>query len=247
MGNSDILKKYTQNLSILYIDDCSDLRHDMVEILKNFFNTVDSCSNGIEALSMYRDFKNKNKTFYDIVLSDIHMPKMNGVDLTKEIYNLNQDQAIIIISAYDKVDYLLSLINLGIEQFIKKPIDYQELLKSLLDVSKKITSQSKSVKNSSLVYLSDKVVYDMDSKSLQNEDKNIYITKYEIIFIELLISNIGKIYSNEEIVKYYTRKKEKIDSTNIRKLVSKLRKKLPENYLKSIYGVGYKFIPYYKD
>lgn len=70
----------------------------------------------------------------------------------------------------------------------------------------------------------------------------MYLTKFEIIFIELLISSFGKIYSNEGIVSHYVSSGESIDASNIRKLVSKLRKKLPKKSLQSIYGIGYKFI-----
>ena len=54
---------------------------------------------------------------------------MNGIELTENIYNINESQILIILSAYDDSKYLLPLVNLGIEQFIKKPIDYQELLR----------------------------------------------------------------------------------------------------------------------
>ncbi len=73
--------------------------------------------------------------------------------------------------------------------------------------------------------------------------QNIYLTKYEIIFLQLLTTSIGKIYSNEDIVENYNSKNESIDPQNIRKLVSKLRKKLPVNTIESIYGIGYKITP----
>ncbi len=72
----------------------------------------------------------------------------------------------------------------------------------------------------------------------------IYLTKYEFIFMQFLSKNIGKIYSNEDIASQYELEEESLDIQNIRKLVSKLRKKLPENSLESIYGIGYRIIPY---
>jgi len=247
MINSNEIKEYTKNLSILFVEDHEELRTETSDILKKFFKTVDSCSNGEEALNKYIEYKESNSKYYDLVLSDIQMPVMNGIILTEKIYNINEAQIIIILSAYDETKYLLKLINLGIEQFIKKPIDYQELLLSFLNSAKKIINQSDKQQNNSVIQLSNNFTYNIDSKSLFANNENIYLTKFEIIFIELLIKNLGKIYSNEEIVLQYQSLKENIDAANIRKLVSKLRKKLPKDHIESIYGVGYKFIPFNQD
>ena len=239
--------EYTKNLSILFVEDHDELRVGTAEVLTNFFSRVDCCVNGQEALEKYIDFNNKNSTYYDIVLSDIRMPIMDGIELTEKIYNINQSQSIIILSAYDDTKYLLSLINLGIEQFIKKPIDYQELLAIFCNVSKKISKNSDMSLNQTIIKLDDNMEYNRDTRALSVKNENIYLTKFEIIFMELLTTQIGKIYANEEIVNYYTKLKENMDASNIRKLVSKLRKKLPKDSLKSIYGIGYKFLPYYKN
>ena len=238
---------YTKKMTVLFVEDHEELRADTTDILKNFFKSIDSCSNGKEALEKYIDFKEKNKAPYDIVLSDIQMPVMDGIELTKRIYEINPSQSIIILSAYDETKYLLSLINIGIEQFIKKPIDYQELLVTFLNTSKKILQKNNKNANNTTIELSKNFMYDTNSKALTTGNENIYLTKFEIIFIELLTSDIGKIYSNGDIVLHYNSLKENIDSANIRKLVSKLRKKLPQNCLESIYAIGYKFIPYFKN
>ena len=174
------------------------------------------------------------------------MPIIDGVELTKLIYDINPSQTVIILSAYDEAKYLLPLINLGIEQFIKKPIDYQELLKVLLSASKKISlpALDTTVDLSTKIQLSSTSIFNKETSSLMDGSKNIYLTKYEIIFLQLLSTNIGKIYSNEDIVTNYISKNENIDAQNIRKLVSKLRKKLPLESIESIYGIGYKIIPF---
>ena len=245
MINSKELLEYTKKLSILFVEDHDELRTSTDSILKNFFKEVTSVENGQEALKSYLNYFQENDgNSYDIVLTDIKMPKMDGVELTKNIYEINPSQALIVLSAFDESKYLLPLINLGIEQFLKKPLDFQELLTVLLKTSKKIANNTP--RNSpSALKLNESFTYDRRSKSLVNNKENIYLTKYEIIFLQLLTTNLGKIYSNEDIVAYYTAKNEQIDAQNIRKLVSKLRKKLPKDSLESIYGVGYKLIPYY--
>ena len=238
------IQKYTNTLSILFAEDHEELRISTSNILKSIFKTVDTCHDGQEALDQYLKYKQENNTSYDIVLTDIQMPKMDGIELTKNIYKENPEQAIIVLSAHDDTDYLFKLINLGVEQFIKKPIDYQELLGSFLNVSKKIHTKKALLPQNLEIHLSQNISYIKNSKSISKNGENIYLTKFEIIFLEFLSEEAGKVYSNEEIVSHFNNLKEIIDSSNIRKLVSKLRKKLPENSLESIYAIGYKLVPY---
>lgn len=246
MINSKELLEYTKKLSILFVEDHDELRTSTDSILKNFFKEVTSVENGQEALKSYLNYIQGNDgKSYDMVLTDIKMPKMDGVELTKNIYEINPSQALIVLSAFDDSKYLLPLINLGIEQFLKKPLDFQELLTVLLKTSKKITKNTPN-NSPTTVKLNKSFTYDRESTSLVNNKENIYLTKYEIIFLQLLTTNLGKIYSNEDIVANYLTFEESIDAQNIRKLVSKLRKKLPEDSLESIYGIGYRFIPFYE-
>lgn len=238
MTNSKELLTYTKNLNLLFAEDHTELRESTTEILKNFFKNVDAVSDGIEALELY------NENSYDIVLTDIRMPNMDGVTLTKKIYEINPKQRVIILSAHDESKYLIPLINLGVSQFIKKPIDYQELINALFKVSKAVNNRDdEDLQNSSTSFLLDENhIYDREKRLLLKDNKVIYLTKYELIFLDLLTRQSSKIFSNEDIVHYYLAEDENIDPQNIRKLVSKLRKKVPQNSIESIYGVGYRVI-----
>jgi len=243
MINSKELLQYTKELSLLFAEDHTELRVNTTEILKIFFKVVDSAEDGEEALLLYKNAHNQN-TPYDLVLTDIQMPKMDGVVLTEKIYEMNPNQTVIVLSAHDESAYLLPLINLGIEQFIKKPIDYQELLKVLLKITKKATTTISVVKDTSKVMLNETYSFNKETKTLLNNGESIYLTKYEIIFLELLTHNTGKIFSNEDIVLHFSNISETVNPQNIRKLVSKLRKKLPDKILESVYGVGYRIISF---
>ncbi|MEA3228071.1 MAG: response regulator transcription factor [Campylobacterota bacterium] len=242
MLNSKELYKYTKELNILFVEDHNELRISTAEMLNNFFKNVTAVENGQIALEIYKqNYKDSSKNF-DIVLSDIQMPLLNGVELTQEIYNIDSKQTIIIVSAYDESQYLLPLINLGIEFFIKKPIDFQELLKVLLNSSKRLSLNSKPNSNLNIIQLDEISFFNKENSSCYVNNTNIYLTKYEIIFLQLLSNQLDKIYSNQKVVDYFRSLDENIDPQNIRKLVSKLRKKLPENSIESIYGVGYKIL-----
>ncbi len=128
---------YSKKLKVLYVEDDKSFAQDTVEILENFFDKVDLSVNGQDALDKYNTFYNKNELYYDIVITDIFMPKMNGLELTKEIYKIHNEQSIIVISAHNEVNYLLEFINIGIEHFIVKPFDINEIMSVLYKSSKK--------------------------------------------------------------------------------------------------------------
>jgi DNA-binding response OmpR family regulator len=231
------LLQYTKNLNLLFAEDHTELRENTSEILKNFFHRVDAVEDGNEALELYKEKK------YDIVLTDIRMPNMDGIELTKRIYEIKPQQSVIVLSAHDDSKYLIPLINIGVSYFIKKPIDYQELIESFYKVAKILSSESDTLQQTSnIVMLDDRSRYDRENKLLLQENESVYLTKYEIIFLDLLTSQNGKIFTNEDIVNYYLAQEESIDPQNIRKLVSKLRKKVPKNSIESVYGVGYRVI-----
>lgn len=236
------LLSHAKALKILFAEDHDDLREATVDILNTFFQEVDSAKNGEEALEIYA---RKGAHYYDIVLTDIKMPKLNGVALTESIYNMNPDQSVVVLSAHDESKYLLPLINLGVEQFIQKPLDYQELMSALTNIAKKIQEKAQEgpqIKRD-IVHLDHECFYDKSKKLFYRDGKNVYFTKYEIMFFTLLTRDLGKIYNNETIVEYFNSLGEQIDPQNIRKLVSKLRKKIPAEFIESTYGVGYRLVP----
>ncbi len=236
MKKFESLLKYSKKLSVLYAEDHEELRNSTVEILSSFFTDVATAEDGLDALNTYKNYFLKENKYYDIVLTDIKMPNIDGVALIEKIYEINPQQKIIVISAHDESEYLLPLINLGIHQFIQKPIEFNKLLDVLENISKNIMN------NDMIVKLSNTSFYNRSNKILTVDEKDVYLTKYEIIFMDYLSQEKGNIYKNEDIVNYYHSIEENIDPDNIRKLVSKLRKKLPNDSLESIYSVGYRLI-----
>ena len=241
MNHPKELIEQTRNLTILFVEDHQALRENTANILKHFFKEVISASDGLEALSIYKQRFSEERRF-DLVLTDIQMPHMNGVTLTEKIYEIYPKQSLIVISAHDESEYLLALINLGIEQFVKKPIDFQELIEVLFTATKKISSSEEYEKSKkTIVQFQEDFTFNRETQTLLDRDKSrIYLTKYEIIFLMLLTENVGNVHSNDDIVAHYKASNEEINPQNIRKLISKLRKKIPEDTLESIYGLGYK-------
>ncbi|MBF0319157.1 MAG: response regulator [Nitrospirae bacterium] len=116
---------YSRKLKILYVEDDTRLREDSVKFLSRFFTTIDCASNGQEGLQKY-----KSGT-YDIIITDIRMPILNGIEMVRQIRADNKDQTLIITSAHDESEYLMELINLGVSSFVLKPIDVEKMLETL--------------------------------------------------------------------------------------------------------------------
>jgi len=128
------LYNFTKELKVLYVEDDTYFREQTFDILEDFFKNVDVAYNGLEGLNLYNEYYKNNNSYYDIVISDLNMPKMDGVTLVKEIYKININQPIIIVSAYNEAEYLNKLVELGINDFLQKPFKYDDLLKTLLSV-----------------------------------------------------------------------------------------------------------------
>ncbi|KUG03985.1 response regulator [hydrocarbon metagenome] len=138
------LKEAAQGISILYIEDDVELRQNTVRLLASFFNEIGVAGNGLEGLNKYRSTK------YDLVITDINMPVMNGVKMAQEIKKENPQQVIVVISAHDEAVYLLDLINLGIDYYILKPLDLDKFL-SILYKAVRLTQFHKIEKNYKLM------------------------------------------------------------------------------------------------
>ncbi|MEA2017496.1 MAG: hybrid sensor histidine kinase/response regulator, partial [Campylobacterota bacterium] len=87
---------------------------------------------------------NKTGNYYDIVISDINMPKLNGIEMAKAIKNINPHQEIMVVSAYNDSDKLMRLIDLGINYFLLKPISFEKTLDTLYKVSQSVANKKAS-------------------------------------------------------------------------------------------------------
>ncbi len=122
------LYQYTKNLRLLYVEDEKSVRDESAELLSHFFKSVTICEDGLEALAYYKSVYYEKNLKFDIVLTDILMPRLNGIDLIKEILTINPKQPICVVSAQDDVSNLIEIINLGINNFILKPLQQKQFV-----------------------------------------------------------------------------------------------------------------------
>ena len=135
MYSAKDLRQYTKHLTILYVEDDDLLRESTLFLFEPFFKKVDSACDGEEGLILY------NKKQYDIVITDINMPKMNGIEMISKIKEINTEQKIVAISAHDESEILINLIKTGINSFILKPIIQNEIINTLYPISRDAYTQ----------------------------------------------------------------------------------------------------------
>ena len=150
-------------LNVLYVEDDNEVRRQTVDIFEDFFNILDVAVDGVNAIAKYNEYNQKNNKHYDIVITDIVMPNKDGVELTKDILKINQDQRIIVVSAHNDSAYLRSLINLGVVSFFLKPIEMDQLLKTLL-------STCRAIKDSELAKTYQENLENLNDQLMQKND-----------------------------------------------------------------------------
>jgi DNA-binding response OmpR family regulator len=221
--------------NILYVEDDDNTREYMCEIFENYFRGIDSVCNAQEAIDRYKDYYAKNQNYYDIVISDIEMPFMNGIEFSKEILKINDKQIILVVSAFPTSNYLLDLINIGITGFLEKPINRIQMEEAFFKMSTKFKLAS----NISLIH---DCTYDLTLKEFKSKGELIYLTKNEDKFIEFLINNKNRTNSFEDIYNYiyYDYPEKSFSKDAIISLVKRLRKKLPEGLIEYSSISGYK-------
>ena len=133
---NDILQ-YSNDLTILYVEDNKAVRDEMSEVLQEFFQKIIIAKNGVEGLETYIEYKKEFDKYPDLIITDIAMTEGNGVVMSKKMLELNEDQIIIINSAHNDSDLLVELINMGISFFLLKPVEEQHFLQTLYKASRR--------------------------------------------------------------------------------------------------------------
>jgi len=127
------LKKYAAACSVLYVEDDAIIRSATESFLKRFFTDVTTAEDGAKGLELY---KHKN---FDIVITDINMPNMNGVEMIEAMKEIFFGQVIIITSAYNDSDNLMKFIELGVDRFVLKPFNNKQFLHTLYKVAEELS------------------------------------------------------------------------------------------------------------
>ena len=120
--------EYAKELHILYVEDNLEARTYTLELIKRFFENITVAVDGADGLESFK------KGSFDVVLTDINMPNMNGLEMIREIKRIKPNIPILVLSAHDETQYFLECIKLGVESFLIKPLDLKQFVDTLTKV-----------------------------------------------------------------------------------------------------------------
>lgn len=140
------------DISLLYVEDERVTREQISRILQRIVTSLYVAENGQQGLELYREKRP------DIVLSDIMMPAMNGLEMAREVRKLDRDSQIIMLTAYSDTDYLLECISLGINQYVQKPVDFSRLASAIEACSDYILLKRKLLQQEARIQMLSKAV-----------------------------------------------------------------------------------------
>jgi len=137
MSDVSLLRKAQQacsDLHLLYVEDDRTLAEATAKTLSSFFKSITMAHDGKEGLETYQ------AGIFDIVLTDILMPHMDGKEMSRRIREINPEQSIIVMSAHEESSYLMELIEIGIYKFIQKPPNLDRLAECILSTATNINN-----------------------------------------------------------------------------------------------------------
>ena len=216
---------------LLYAEDEVDIQKHYSNYFKHYFKFVHTAVNGKEALAKYREIEP------DVVILDINMPYLSGLEVAKKIREDGSDVCIILLTARTDKKALIEAVELGLVTYLEKPICRGSLKKALVKLNQKVES-----KNSINLwfYKNNYYIWDKIRQQLFYRQQQIALTKQEIILLEILIANNGAKVSYQDIYEevWFNEDREYKEST-IKTLISTLRVKLPPKAIENVYGMGY--------
>lgn len=226
MHDEKDLLNLLSNKKVLYAEDEEGIQKNVVQILELFFNEVISVNNGQDALDYYYLHKP------DVVILDICMPALDGIDVVKEIREDNKKVPVLILSAHTEQEYLWRAIEQKICKFLTKPFTKQSIISGLVCASLEISNYNIKTKINN-------GTYDSCLKFFINEDKTTNLSKNESKLLEYLINRANQIVTYEEIFDYIWSEGELPTKDAIKAIVKDLRKIIGKDSIKNIFAVGY--------
>lgn len=217
-----------KNIKILFVEDEENIRLNAISYLKRLFDEVYEAKDAAQAYEII-EYKKPH-----IIITDINLPRTNGLEMVKKIREKDMNTKIIVLSAYTKTDYLLEAVGLGLEKYLVKPIRHETIFPILNNCVNKIKNSDKNI-----IYFSKESYFNLLTKTLHKNDEVIKLTNKEIDFLNLLCENSNTLVSYETI-QALVWSDSFMSEDAIRSVARKLRKKLPENSLENFSKVGYK-------
>ncbi|WP_428025123.1 response regulator transcription factor [Arcobacter sp.] len=224
---------------VLLVEDEEDAREILSFYLDTVFDEVKIACDGKEGLELYEKAYKDNEIF-DLVLTDIKMPNMDGLSMIESITNINENQKFIIVSAYKDEEYLFKSINLNVISYFVKPLEVKNMMEMLKKVkSKVLEDKSNEIVEEEIVKINNTYEYNRKTNLLYKNNDLVDLSKKEKLLLEALVKNIKEIKTKEYLKKYIWDDIETSDAT-MRTVIKRVKDKIADDdFIVSKKGLGY--------
>ncbi len=229
------IEKYICTMKLLLVEDEKELAKSIQKYLNsNDFvcEWVENFSSAIDKIAIYN---------YDCILLDLMLPDGDGFDLLKELKKLDKIDGVIIISAKETLESRIEGLSLGADDYLTKPFHLSELLVRVQAIIRRKQFQG----NNTVRF--NEIEIDILSKNVRVNNLKIEVTKTEYDLLLFLIGNKNRVVSKEAIAEHLSGDMaDMLDNhdfvyAHIKNLKGKLKSAKSNNYIKTIYGLGYKW------
>lgn len=215
-------------MKILILEDNETLANGIHKKLKELGFVADVFYDGEEGLYALET------SLYDLLILDLGLPNIDGIDIIKKLRKSEQSLPILIISARDRLDQRILGLDTGADDYICKPFELDEVMARVQALLRRSNNQiSNIIKYNNLEFNTQSLVLTKNSQIIE-------LSKRELTIFEYLIQNLNVIVSKENIVEHITSIDDEFNPTAVETYVSRLRKKLGDSInLKTVRGLGY--------
>ena len=222
--------------TILVVDDEKNIRDLLKYNLENEGYNVIEANDGKEALE-------KVKTNIDLVILDLMLPEIDGLNVCKRIRNddkLGSLPIIMLTAKSEDIDRIIGL-ELGADDYITKPFNTRELIARVKALLRRISMSNNNKKEESKVINLNDIIINVKNYTIKKNGEEIAVTPKEFDLLVYLITNDDEVFSRDKLLKEIWGYEFSGDTRTVDVHVRRLRKKIGENYIKTVRGVGYKF------
>lgn len=225
-----------ESYKILLVDDEPDILDFLRYNLQKEGYQVFTANDGVEGL------KAAEVARPDLVILDIMMPRMDGVELCRELRNRPEfaNLLIIFLTARDEDYSQIAALDIGGDDYITKPIRPRVLLSRIKAMLRRLDRSDGAQEADTVIRVADLAI-DRERVSVSRGDDEIELAKKEFELLSLLASKPGKVFTREEIFNKVWGADVIVGNRTIDVHIRKLREKVGEDYIKTIKGIGYKF------